>query len=350
MKKLIFSVVTFVLILIITEFLFTAVFYVKEIEQSIIHLDFVKDAPYLYYEFKGTKENRRNSDGFITNVPIEKGNSKYRIAIIGGSVAQGLGAAIDENGKLIIEQELNRALNTDKIEVLNAGQAGYVSEQEFIMLQLKLLKYKPDLIFGLDGYNDLMGYRINRKITPEIPLPPQNFMHFKVIEQGKFEKKFYHRFLVLFKNSFRALNFFKNFFEGNSSYDLSDITNEKIEYVSNYYQKIIIDTHDFCKVKGIKYYSFLQPVRYYNNQLPKYKTSNDVNEQVTHLYQAFEQKIENLEYGFTISGIFNDNMDVYTDDCHVTLKGNELFSQKISELLAPIISKDSTFILTQKID
>ena len=52
--------------------------------------------------------------------------------------------------------------------------SGYVVEQEFLLLQLVLQKYEPDLVFGLDGYNDLMSYKLNRHTSKTIPLPPQN--------------------------------------------------------------------------------------------------------------------------------------------------------------------------------
>ena len=137
----------------------------------------------LYYSFLPASSSEcsleriatNNIDGFRTNTQINKIDSIYRVAIIGGSVADVLGGEKAPNGQCLLEFELDSILGTNNIEVIGAGTSGYVVEQEFIETQLILQKYKPDFILGLHGYNDLMTFKLNRYINDQILLPPQNY-------------------------------------------------------------------------------------------------------------------------------------------------------------------------------
>ena len=87
---------------------------------------------------------------------IEKPAGRFRIAVLGGSTAWGLGASSDAKtvpGQL--ETILAETYPGRDIEVLNAAQIGYVSTQELIYFQRVISPMQPDLVVLLDGYNDI---------------------------------------------------------------------------------------------------------------------------------------------------------------------------------------------------
>lgn len=89
-------------------------------------------------------------------VPREKLLKRFRIAILGGSAAWGLGSTADNKTVPAQLERMLRARHPGRdIEVLNAAQIGYVSAQEFIYFQRKIAALSPDLILLLNGYNDV---------------------------------------------------------------------------------------------------------------------------------------------------------------------------------------------------
>ena len=146
------------------------------------------------YQLLGSQENEHwqiNSAGFRDreNIPLAKPQDEIRIFLLGGSTAFGYGspsnqATISE----YLEQRLQKRLEQqkvspqlykpdilpfDKVEkqkylakpskiksgnyrVVNAAVPGYASGNELAQVALQILKYKPDLIVILDGYEDFM--------------------------------------------------------------------------------------------------------------------------------------------------------------------------------------------------
>ena len=342
MKKALFGVATFVFVVILLETVLGVMFFLKDARTQLIQLDHTKDMPYLYYAFE-PEANGRNRDGFLSESERNKNEDFYRVAILGGSVAEGLGSARDETGELVLETALRRATGSARIELVNAGMSGYVVEQEFILLQLVLQKYEPDLVFGLDGYNDLMSYKLNRHTSKTIPLPPQNYRDFLVIRKGKDEKTFLHRFSGLFRNLSRSLAFVSRLASGESAYDFSHMTAQDYAVTSNAYIDIVRDTRDFCEAKRICYVSFLQPVRYYDRQKENFLLTKDEAPELARLYHHFEEKLAQLPDTYSLTRVLDEHTDVYTDNCHVTLEGNRILADEIAERLAPIIFADASF-------
>lgn len=324
-KNIVFINIIIVLLLITSEFVLTFAFWIKDVKELTISSS-VKDAPYLYYiqDFEESLSQKKSSD-------------KYRVAVIGGSVANQLG------WYNFLDSMLNSKLNTKCIEVLNFGVDSYVLEQEFILTQLLVQKYQPNIIFGLDGFNDVYSFKFNRKNSDLILLPPQNYRDFMVIQDGKSETRFLHRFRGLFKSIFRTIDFIKRIASKSSYYDYSSITKEEIDIYGNYYIDIIEDIKDFCYVKGIKYYSFLQPVRFYNQKSNKLITNNIELEKLSGLLINFEDKIKMKKYCHSLVNLFHNYPEVYRDNCHVNKKGNKIISEKISDILVPIIIDDTVF-------
>ena len=122
--------------------------------------DTLEWAPYEHWTMRPNLRGRffrTNSLGLRgEKTTIEKPAGRFRIAVLGGSAAWGLGATSDENtfcGQL--QACLRQQHPKRDIEVLNAAQIGYVSAQELIYFQRVIWRMQPDVVLLFDGYNDI---------------------------------------------------------------------------------------------------------------------------------------------------------------------------------------------------
>ena len=127
--------------------------------------------------------------------------------------------------------------------------------------------------------------------------------------------------------------------------------------VANEYYSLVDDLRDFVKAKGIDYYGFLQPIRFYDNKnsdLVANKLENargldvQTNKTLVSLYNKFEKKYLEDEDLFSLTNVLDDNLDVYTDDFHMTPEGHKLLSKEIAQILKDKIQENAKFINTIK--
>lgn len=100
-------------------------------------------------------------------VPLEKPDGTYRIAVLGDSYTFGWGVEQEQPFPRLLEKELNQSGALEqRIEVLNFGVPGYATFQEVAAFQEKGSKFKPDMVvvyfisndFGLPFFiRDLAG-------------------------------------------------------------------------------------------------------------------------------------------------------------------------------------------------
>ncbi|HXH18662.1 MAG TPA: hypothetical protein VNJ07_06220 [Chitinophagales bacterium] len=325
MRKLsrycLFALLTVTVVALLTEAILGIVFSFKDrhLEPMAVH-----DYPYLYFMFDST--GGLNAHGFKTNYPLKKQFGKFRIILTGGSVARG--KLPEESIARYLEQELNTRFQTGKIEVINAGVSAFVAEQEFILTQLILRHYEPNMILSLDGYNDLMTFKINRQYPSGFELPPHNWQDFRVIADNRMRQRPFSRLPLFFRNISRAVRYLqRQQFENNFRWQT--LTDDKLRPISERYWQIIGDTYDFCRAKKIGYYNFLQPVRFYgvNDTTSQLKT-------LSRLYNLIEAGIHEKPYAFSLTAIFKDMPEIFTDDCHVTAEGNRIIAQQMAERIS----------------
>jgi len=92
-----------------------------------------------------------NSDGFRDKeYPLLKGG-KYRIIVLGDSLAFGWGVEQEDTFENILETELNKTRPT---EIINFGAGNYNTEQEVNLFLEKGLKYRPDKVVVFYFIND----------------------------------------------------------------------------------------------------------------------------------------------------------------------------------------------------
>jgi len=108
----------------------------------------------------GNRPNQRtpkfstDARGFRTTVPSNDG-TRDKIILLGGSTAFGAGLPRDED---TFASQLAHQL---KVQVLNAGVAGFQSGQELAYLVTELIDLRPTIVLTLDGWNDF-GIRPQR--------------------------------------------------------------------------------------------------------------------------------------------------------------------------------------------
>jgi len=122
--------------------------------------------------YVNTRGIHHNSVGFrhSTEVTRHKPSGAYRIFLMGGSTAYGLGGLwpnIQRDYGILpdsvtIDAYLGRylaaALPGKSVEIINAAIPSMWTHHHFIYLNQTILKYDPDMVLFLDGYNDFFFF------------------------------------------------------------------------------------------------------------------------------------------------------------------------------------------------
>jgi hypothetical protein len=123
--------------------------------------------------YHNTRGVFHNSQGFrrSTETPRVKPAGTYRIFVMGGSTAYGLQSmsrfgqqkySVIRNDETIdhyLERYLREQLGRDNIEVINAAITSHYSHHHLIYLNQTILKYSPDMVVFIDGFNDYYPYQ-----------------------------------------------------------------------------------------------------------------------------------------------------------------------------------------------
>ncbi len=184
-KKLLFSILTFLLFLVLLE-MSTRLFEFSlskssengnkergwQTEFFSSYFDWHQSDPDLLWRFRPNLANRlirTNSDGILgREIPREKQDETVRILILGDSSPVGLGLKTrDHVFDAILEYLLkNQYIGKRNFEIINGAVSGYTSEQIKRFLELKGWMYEPDIIILYCGNNDasVSGYYTDREI------------------------------------------------------------------------------------------------------------------------------------------------------------------------------------------
>ena len=122
--------------------------------------DLLEWAPYEHWVMKPNLRGRffRTNALGLRGPEIEtpKPEGRFRIIVMGGSAAWGYGCTADES---TVPGQLKRFLQERRpdldVDVINAGQIGFVSGQELVFFHRLIKPLDPDLVILFDGYNDV---------------------------------------------------------------------------------------------------------------------------------------------------------------------------------------------------
>lgn len=110
-------------------------------------------AKYITTEYSITE--KINSKGIRgPEYSYEKRNDEYRILVLGDSFAEGYSVEFPELFSEVLKTRLKKSHGTRNYEVINAGTAGYSTDQELLLFQTDGKKYHPDLTILMFHDND----------------------------------------------------------------------------------------------------------------------------------------------------------------------------------------------------
>lgn len=118
--------------------------------------------------YQDTRGITHNAQGFrrVEDVPMPKPPNTYRIFLMGGSTAYGLGSLSSKgalkypvlnNNETIdhyMEEFLRPKIPSRRVEVINVGIPSHSSHHHLIYLNQTIVKYHPDMVIFIDGTND----------------------------------------------------------------------------------------------------------------------------------------------------------------------------------------------------
>lgn len=297
------------------------------------NLEFIWDC---YYGFK-YKPNQKvlnksiNSFGFHdSDWKIEKDTGVYRIALLGGSVADGL--ADSETIDVFLEEILNKH---KKCEVLNFGTTGMMSAQERILFINEVIDFRPDMAVFLDGVNELNPLLYGLK--------PGNHFYWLRAQYDfslgepltKTLKKFFIKQSLRFSEKYFIYKIFFKLIGYDTEFLGKNITDKQIEESIRIYDKNIDIIKKVAETEKIKTIFFIQPLIYNKKQLslfekffieskPKYY--NDL------YYKGYDLIMrKNKDLKKNLFSIFDGiQYKIFTDNCHVVPLGNKIIAENIA--------------------
>jgi lysophospholipase L1-like esterase len=119
-----------------------------------------------------------NAAGFRsrTQTDLPKPHGRYRIVVLGDSVAIGMGVADDEPFAARVEQLLRQRFPGKDLDVINLGVPGYDTRQEVGLLRRHVAQLQPDLVlvgFYSNDVPDVLEGEVTPSGTPIAAGPPR---------------------------------------------------------------------------------------------------------------------------------------------------------------------------------
>jgi lysophospholipase L1-like esterase len=121
----------------------------------------LKTDPVLGYILRpNAPENGVNAAGFaqLNDVPVARTPGVLRIATMGESTTQGHGADTGNYPAYLGRLLQSPTIGGQRVEVINAGVSGWVSDQVALWAEHKVAAYKPDVVIFYTGWNDFQAY------------------------------------------------------------------------------------------------------------------------------------------------------------------------------------------------
>tara|TARA_B110000014_G_C20097300_1_gene575390 strand:+ start:625 stop:1716 length:1092 start_codon:yes stop_codon:yes gene_type:complete len=273
-----------------------------------------------------------NSDGF-RGAEINDVAKSYKIFMTGGSTAYGIYASSDEKTipaeleKLFLKSGLN-------VDVINAGVSGATVNDEFLLIQNKIIKFQPDLIISYTGWNDLvMEYsEKNNEYTDEMKI--SNNLLF-VQKYTKIDDLQAYLWRVIEKRT--------------SSNENEALFSTSLENKHHNWKKQLNQICNLGKEENFKTIVALQPLLGTSSkQLSTWEVEISKKlkqEEVIEQYQDFSKNLieldESCEKTINLTKIFNNvEGTIFQDSGHVGDRGNNIIANKIFEQIFETVKED----------
>ena len=273
------------------------------------------------------------------DITQDKPSDTLRIFVVGGSTAYGSGSTSDITTIPGFLQELfdNYAIDK-KIEVINAGIEGSTSVEDVYRIKNVLIDFEPDIVIVYQGNNDAH-------------IEWDKYTNHKSFETT-FEKKilfFFQTNLPEYKTPITSFYLINRIMDNSSNPYNSNEPYYKAEHMierSMLWHDRIKDTCNFGNENGFETVVILQPALGTGNKpLTEYEKNYLLDlggENNTRNYDTFANGLTGLEnYCANVQDLRNtfDNTSefIYFDNVHLSDFGNRIVSERIFEILKPIV-------------
>ena len=207
------------------------------------------------------------------------------------------------------------------------GICSYTSGQELLKLIKDVLPLKPDVVISYSGANDQENCLKAEGIRWH---PYVRQFHLRCFED-LMETKRNHR-LTWLTDIYNADKLTCGIEDDRTSSDFW-VQNEQLMY-------------SICRILDVSFYGFLQPSPEFGEYIKdselaysEMSSYDGYTEDVNRWYGDAVKKIENLNYLYDLSGIFNGLSGIYIDECHVFEKGNKIIADHIFRTIIRDIRK-----------
>lgn len=377
-KNRMFAVLIVVLTLLVLELL------------SYVFVYHVRDNPlgnaserHLYAYFRGHELNpdyRRpfdtgnkpihSGDGFRSDQPIsiEKPDGVFRIILLGGSQAYGVGSqpggVYPVNASLTNTQTsshyLQVALNAVaersgrdiKVEVINAAVVAYKAYQHLLYFNERLYLYDADLLVFVDGHNDYYSDDVERNPMLANVYAKDLLWHFNqrsfVFSVYSFTRVLgeYSYFFKFVEKSIQKLLPILNPYESPIKTDVVHDASRYEEYAKNNYVRFYQQFHALQTLYGYDMHIIVQPQIMLEDKSLLSEHDQEIYS-ITEPYSdkplmlAIKEKLPNifkqakLDYTdlTSIADLNIANQDLYFDYTHLTAAGSQLLASAISQAI-----------------
>ena len=326
--------------------------------------------------YHNTKGIHHNAQGFREDVdtPREKGANTYRIFIMGGSTAYGLQSmsrygqekySVLRNSETIdtyLEEYLRGKVGDRKVEVIKAAITSQYSHHHLIYINQTVLKYDPDMVVFIDGFNDYFQYGKGFDQFRDYGYQERAhlFMGPPTIEAWMgysgwwlFRKS---HFVHLASKTLRPIWIaIKSAGQDRVHIDVdSALHNLEINAKANF-MKMVERNSLILRHEGVAPVFVLQPEIVFTQSKVLSPLERQIYEELDQQWQEnfveFKNKarprvVEYLQQSTTRTGsVFLDTTDIfggleedaYTDYCHLTPRGNKRLAERIGERILPLL-------------
>ena len=265
-----------------------------------------------------------NSQGFRGPEVAPKEEGIKRIVLVGGSTAFGTGLQSDDE---TFASQVSTMI--DDIEVINAAVIGHRSGQELNYIVNYLVDLEPDLIIAIDGFNDYISRNDHRWIDMNGATQVEGQLEsLNGYVYSGFFKRLPHMFKIPFVRTRSTVERAIDQFRPNSNGQQSEEEAAKILAASiDTYSKNIWKMDQISDTFSAQFLCVLQPSK---SLLEKGSDGK---------YTTFRDGVKtNLQKHDIPLLDLNDNIDDFTvdmfmDELHLDVRGNEVMASIIAEAL-----------------
>jgi len=327
--------------------------------------------------YQDTRGVYQNAQGFRRkqDTPKEKGEGVYRIFIMGGSTAYGLQSlskygqakySVIRNDETIdhyLEQYLQGKTSYKRVEVINAAITSQMSHHHLIYLNQTILKYQPDMIIFIDGFNDyyeyqkgfdqFRGYAYQERAHHFMSEPTLDAW-FGYTGWWLFRKS--HFVYVASKTIRPVWLWIRSIGRSRNRIKVDEALRNLKENAENNFVKIVERNALILKHEGVIPVFSVQPELVFHQSKVFTKMERDIlREMESHWQENYEEfkngalsiVIDEMKQATARTGAYFVDLtnifggledDAYTDYCHLTPMGNKRLAYYLGERILPMIA------------